>query len=100
MTITLKTTENNFVCVIKTAECPQLPPSIANGFVNGEGSIRGSIFIFKCQQGYSLIGQRTLYCTDKGKWNGSIPICLKGNPLENLCHSPMAIALFSINDAF
>ncbi|XP_068694477.1 uncharacterized protein [Montipora foliosa] len=66
------------VCLI---ECPQLPPSIANGFVNGEGSIHGSIFIFKCQQGYSLIGQRTLYCTDKGKWNGSIPICLKDCPV-------------------
>ncbi|XP_020611647.1 protein mesh-like isoform X3 [Orbicella faveolata] len=57
-------------------ECPLLPSSIANGFVNGRGSVEGSQYQFSCKPGYSLVGTNTLYCSDQGNWNGSVPSCL------------------------
>lgn len=59
-------------------ECPLLSSSIPNGFVNGRGSVEGSLYQFSCRQGYSLVGANTLYCNDQGNWNGSIPTCLIG----------------------
>ena len=59
-------------------ECPQLSSSIPNGHANGTGSLHGALFVFSCQQGYSLIGQKNLLCTEDGNWNASVPKCLKG----------------------
>ena len=59
-------------------ECPQLPSSIPNGRANGTGSLHGALFVYSCLQGYSLIGQKTLLCTEDGNWNASVPKCLKG----------------------
>ena len=61
------------------ADCPLLPSSIPNGFVNGSGSVEGSRYQFRCKEGYSLVGKDTLHCDDKGTWNGAVPSCLKGN---------------------
>ena len=61
-----------------SSECPSLPSSISQGFINGSGSVEGSLYSFNCKQGYSLVGDKNLYCTEEGKWNASIPICLKG----------------------
>ena len=61
------------------SDCPVLPSSISNGFVNGSGSVEGSQYKFSCRQGYSLVGRETLFCNDKGAWSGSVPKCLKGN---------------------
>ena len=63
-------------------ECPELPRSITNGYVNGTGWIQGSLYRFSCIVGYSLVGQETLSCTRDGQWNGSIPACLKGNVIN------------------
>lgn len=57
-------------------ECPVLPSSLANGFVNGSGSLEGAEYNFSCKKGYSLAGARTVACTDAGVWNGSLPTCL------------------------
>ena len=59
-------------------ECPQLSSSIPNGHANGTGSLYGALFVYSCLQGYSLIGQETLLCTEDGNWNASVPQCLKG----------------------
>lgn len=59
-------------------ECPQLPFSIPNGYVNCTGSLHGALVVYSCLQGYSLIGQETLLCTEDGNWNASVPKCLKG----------------------
>ena len=60
-------------------DCPVLPSSITNGFVNGNGSVEGSEVKFSCRQGYSLVGRDTLSCNHMGAWSGSVPKCLKGN---------------------
>ena len=59
-------------------ECPVLPQSIPHGYVNGTGSVQGSVYSFRCRSGYSLVGGQDLYCTGEGTWNTSIPTCLKG----------------------
>lgn len=61
------------------SDCPVLPSSIPNGFVNGNGSVEGSQYKFSCRQGYLLVGRDTLFCNHKGTWSGSVPKCLKGN---------------------
>ena len=75
-----------FICLLYL-ECPELPSFIPNGQVYGSGSIQGSLFRFSCLAGYSLIGQsNTLLCNADGKWNASVPRCLKGN-FTNSCHN-------------
>lgn len=63
---------------VDPAECSQLPPFIANGVITGSGFLHGSLYTLKCQDGYSLIGQEILHCTENGTWNASFPVCLRG----------------------
>lgn len=60
------------------SDCPSLPSFISHGFGNGTGSVEGSQHRFSCDEGYSLVGQHTLYCDKDGLWNGSVPTCLIG----------------------
>ncbi|XP_074631718.1 sushi domain-containing protein 2-like [Acropora palmata] len=58
-------------------ECPQLPLALEHGNVYGSGHIKGDVYRFTCHESYSLVGQDALYCNETGRWNGSVPICLK-----------------------
>jgi len=40
--------------------------------------VEGSRHQFICDEGYSLVGQQTLFCGKDGSWNGSVPTCLIG----------------------
>jgi len=60
-------------------QCPQLPLALEHGNVYGSGHIKGDVYRFTCHESYSLVGQDALYCNETGRWNGSVPICLKGN---------------------
>lgn len=73
---------------VDPAECSQLPPFIANGVITGSGFLHGSLYTLKCQDGYSLIGQEILHCTENGTWNASFPVCLRGKS-----HDPVTIFL-------
>lgn len=64
------------------SDCPLLPSSIPNGVSNGTGSVEGSHHHFSCNVGYALVGTNTLYCSDEGTWNGTVPTCLIGNILN------------------
>ena len=68
----------NIINVFFFAECPILPASISNGNVHGSGNVEGSSYRFSCQVGYALVGSEMLYCTQEGRWNASIPTCLRG----------------------
>ena len=67
------------MAVFISIECPQLPLAIEHGNISGSGHVRGSLHRFSCLSGYSLVGEDILYCTETGKWNASVPKCLKGN---------------------
>ena len=70
---------NYFPCCLLHIECPLLPSELEHGTINGSGHVEGSMYRFRCADGYSIVGQDILYCTKMGWWNASIPTCLRGN---------------------
>ena len=66
------------------SDCLLLPSSISNGVSNGTGSVEGSHHHFTCDEGFSLVGRNTLFCNNEGKWNGSVPTCVRGKPARLL----------------
>ena len=52
--------------------------TLENGHIDGNGSTSGAVYSFLCDEGYSIDGETSLRCDEKGLWNGSIPVCLKG----------------------
>nr|XP_005313950.1 C4b-binding protein alpha chain-like isoform X1 [Chrysemys picta bellii] len=58
------------------------PPPITNGSHNGQSEQQffyGSAVTYKCDRGFSLIGEATIHCTTKdnvdGEWSGPAPEC-------------------------
>ncbi|XP_039391807.1 complement component receptor 1-like protein isoform X3 [Mauremys reevesii] len=58
------------------------PPDIANGSYTGQSGEEftfGSTVTYKCDQGFSLIGEASIHCTTKdnfnGEWSGPAPEC-------------------------
>ncbi|KAK3090083.1 hypothetical protein FSP39_009008 [Pinctada imbricata] len=49
------------------------PGSVDNGFVEGNRFQYDSRVRYKCEKGYRLIGDRTLYCNSSGEWEGQRP---------------------------
>ena len=58
--------------------------TLENGHIDGNGSTSGAVYSFLCDEGYSIDGETSLHCDEKGLWNGSIPVCLKGT-LKSQC---------------
>ena len=58
--------------------------TLENGHIDGNGSTSGAVYSFLCDEGYSIDGETSLRCDEKGQWNGSIPVCLKGR-LKSQC---------------
>ena len=52
--------------------------TLENGHIDGNGYTSGAVYSFLCDEGYSIDGETSLRCDEKGQWNGSIPVCLKG----------------------
>ncbi|XP_073243989.1 sushi domain-containing protein 2-like [Porites lutea] len=64
-------------------ECsPPLSSYLANGHVQGSGRVYRSNYNFTCNSGYVLFGDDYITCTENGTWNGTSPVCVRGN--ENL----------------
>ena len=57
--------------------------TLENGHIDGNGSTSGAVYSFLCDEGYSIDGETSLRCDEKGLWNGSI-VCLKGR-LKSQC---------------
>ncbi|XP_066191655.1 LOW QUALITY PROTEIN: complement receptor type 1-like [Sylvia atricapilla] len=57
--------------------CPA-PPSIANGQHSaspGASLSPGSVVLYSCAEGYSLVGNASIHCTAKGTWSRPQPRC-------------------------
>ena len=67
---------------------------LVHGYVNGKGSVEGSEYSFSCNQGYSLFGERGLKCAAEGKWNASLPSCLKGISSHFISTNSLRVELF------
>ncbi|XP_072887036.1 C4b-binding protein alpha chain-like [Hemitrygon akajei] len=52
------------------------PPTISHGTVTqGEEWSYGAKASYYCEEGYTLTGEETIYCTDTGAWSHPPPIC-------------------------
>ena len=50
----------------------------------------GETVTFKCERGYRLHGRQSMFCTQEGLWNGTLPTCtLIECPHVNVSHSQM-----------
>ncbi|XP_059723558.1 complement receptor type 2 isoform X2 [Haemorhous mexicanus] len=61
----------------KEVTCPR-PPSIANGLHTGlsSGSFsRGVTVSYSCREGFQLLGNESITCTDSGRWSRTLPRC-------------------------
>ncbi|NWW93613.1 DAF1 protein, partial [Rhynochetos jubatus] len=60
--------------------CPR-PPNIANGLHSGQSLDNFSVGVtvyYGCKDGYELIGNMSIYCTETGLWSRSLPRCQGG----------------------
>ncbi|XP_028910838.1 sushi, von Willebrand factor type A, EGF and pentraxin domain-containing protein 1 isoform X8 [Ornithorhynchus anatinus] len=53
-----------------------VPPPLENGFYSAEDFYAGSTVTYQCNNGYYLLGDSRMFCTDNGSWNGISPSCL------------------------
>ncbi|KFP06165.1 Complement receptor type 2, partial [Calypte anna] len=57
--------------------CPQ-PPNIANGLHTGHSLAKfspGVTLHYSCQEGYELVGNTSVTCTERGVWSRTLPRC-------------------------
>ncbi|NXQ47649.1 DAF1 protein, partial [Catharus fuscescens] len=57
--------------------CPRAP-SIANGRHSGHSSARvsrGATVSYSCKEGFELLGNASITCTDSGLWSRPLPRC-------------------------
>ncbi|KAK4809250.1 hypothetical protein QYF61_016064 [Mycteria americana] len=57
--------------------CPR-PPNIANGLHSGQSLdkfSRGVTVYYGCKDGYELVGNMSIYCTETGVWSRPLPRC-------------------------
>uniref|UniRef100_A0A4W3I336 Sushi, von Willebrand factor type A, EGF and pentraxin domain containing 1 n=1 Tax=Callorhinchus milii TaxID=7868 RepID=A0A4W3I336_CALMI len=52
------------------------PPALSNGSFATEDNLFGSAVSYQCNNGYYLLGDYKLYCSDDGTWAGVMPVCL------------------------
>ncbi|KAF1404135.1 Complement receptor type 2, partial [Spheniscus humboldti] len=60
--------------------CPQ-PPNIANGLHSGQSLDKFSLGVtvyYGCKDGYELIGNMSINCTEAGLWSKPLPRCEGG----------------------
>ncbi|XP_019410274.1 PREDICTED: sushi, von Willebrand factor type A, EGF and pentraxin domain-containing protein 1, partial [Crocodylus porosus] len=53
-----------------------VPPPLEHGFYSSEDFFAGSTVTYQCNNGYYLLGDSRMFCTDSGSWNGISPSCL------------------------
>ncbi|NXD12047.1 CR2 protein, partial [Nothocercus nigrocapillus] len=61
-------------------KCSQAP-NIANGQHSGQSSDtfpRGTIVTYRCKDGYAMVGNMSINCTDAGRWSRPLPRCEGG----------------------
>ena len=51
------------------------PKQLRDGNVSYDGTGYNMVVVYKCDEGYSLIGPSTRVCQFSGKWSGDEPFC-------------------------
>jgi len=91
------------VCV-PAAVCPE--PDLAHGFiasttgdqtiehhvVNINRFVAGIIVDFDCEEGFSLVGERTITCLDNSTWSSPVPTCARVSCPEPRINNSLVLA--------
>ena len=64
----------HFVTFFTGVDC-STPKQLRNGTVNYDGTGYNMVVVYKCDEGYSLIGSSTRVCQSSGEWSGEEPFC-------------------------
>ncbi|XP_062518065.1 CUB and sushi domain-containing protein 1-like [Corticium candelabrum] len=56
--------------------CPRIPAP-ANGMKLHQNRTVGGVVLFKCDDGYRMVGKRRIKCLAIGKWNSESPSCVE-----------------------
>uniref|UniRef100_A0A8B9T508 Sushi domain-containing protein n=1 Tax=Anas platyrhynchos TaxID=8839 RepID=A0A8B9T508_ANAPL len=63
----------------KKGKCPSgCPPNIANGLHSGQSMDRftqGAIVYYGCKDGFALVGNISINCSEAGQWSRPLPLC-------------------------
>nr|XP_042895666.1 sushi, von Willebrand factor type A, EGF and pentraxin domain-containing protein 1 isoform X2 [Parasteatoda tepidariorum] len=60
--------------ICRIIKCPK-PPPLAFGYIDGQNYTYKNVIHFTCNQGWKLIGEKTLKCEAAGKWSFPYPTC-------------------------
>nr|XP_033465702.1 sushi, von Willebrand factor type A, EGF and pentraxin domain-containing protein 1 isoform X2 [Epinephelus lanceolatus] len=52
------------------------PRPLDNGLFQGTDFHAGSFVVYQCNEGFYLLGDTKVHCTNSGKWGGNPPACL------------------------
>ena len=55
------------------------PKQLRDGTVSYDGTGYNMVVVYKCDEGYSLIGPSKRVCQSNGKWSGEEPLCEREN---------------------
>ena len=55
------------------------PKQLRDGTVSYDGTGYNMVVVYKCDEGYSLIGSSTRVCQSSGEWSGEEPFCEREN---------------------
>lgn len=76
------------VCVMELCPAPDLPPNV----IIDSGTYRsGDSLVFRCSDGYDLLGSKTIACTASGTWSSSVPNC-------QIVHCPRETGVLNTQD--
>lgn len=69
----------NKKCIILSAAFCGFPGTSLNSRVefSSDSLTTGTFAAYSCDDGYLLLGSKSRYCLDEGKWSGSLPVCGK-----------------------
>ena len=81
-----------FFLFLSTVKCDDIP-RLRNGSIEEFNFGNSPQAIFKCDIGFTLVGDQTLTCATDGSWNTSFPFCgnfdeiFKGNKSITIYHN-------------
>ena len=67
--------------------CPRIPAP-ANGMKLHQNRTVGGVVLFKCDDGYRMVGKRRIKCLAIGKWNSESPSCVGMTAVLTLTRNP------------
>lgn len=67
--------QSSLFCCAPGVSCGA-PRPLENGLFQGKDFYAGSSVVYQCNDGFYLLGDTKVHCSNSGKWGGNPPSCL------------------------